>query len=75
MIGGRDQQQNELLVKRYLKPGEFSLRGHNFHCVTTYTHSIFKTVACEICLIDSFAFEFEVDIPLFKHSFLHLLSV
>ena len=39
MIGGRDQQQNELLVKRYLKPGEFSLGGHNFHCVSAHLDS------------------------------------
>jgi len=24
MIGGRDQQQNEVIVKRYLRPGELS---------------------------------------------------
>jgi len=24
MIGGRDQQQNEVIVKRYMQPGEMS---------------------------------------------------
>ena len=27
MIGGRDQQQNEVIVKRYLRPGHVSLHS------------------------------------------------
>ena len=32
VVGGRDQQQNELIVKRYMKPGEFSCNSKT--CVT-----------------------------------------
>lgn len=33
VIGGRDQQQNEMIVKRYLRPGQSATEKRDYICV------------------------------------------